>query len=143
MELLNITKYLEDYGKNLTTTYTNISGYNKVTYTVRRMDDICILELDLGDYWKWIEYGRKGGKMPPINSIVKWIKKKGLTSNRVSLKSMAFAIAKNVSKRGLKPKLYFLKSKQRLPDFKLGLDAALKKDLEEYNKKNLKLKKTK
>ncbi|CAB5223438.1 hypothetical protein UFOVP384_51 [uncultured Caudovirales phage] len=36
------------------------------------------IEIAMADYWEWVENGRRPGKRPPINSIIKWIKDKQL-----------------------------------------------------------------
>jgi len=80
-------------------------------------------------YWKYIEYGRKPGKMPPPSKLgKKWqvsqgidprkvmyeinLKSKGLkkqskklTYDRAS-KQLAFIIARSIGKKGLKPRPY-------------------------------------
>lgn len=139
MDLQNTIKYLENYGKNITSAYRSLSQYNKVSFKVVRFGEIATLELNLGEYWKWIENGRKPGKMPPIDRLIKWVNKKGLRSNKRSIRSIAFAIGKLIAKRGLKPKNYLKRSSQSLPDFKQGLNEAFKKDLEIFNN-TLKLK---
>ena len=82
--------------------------------------------ITMADYWDYVERGRKRGKKPPIDSIIAWIKWKGIipklsqkakaTSNKISdklerktfktkaidsgIKSLAFAIATNIGKHG-------------------------------------------
>lgn len=54
-------------------------------------------------YFYQQEYGRKSGSMPPIKSIYDWLKyqKYGLTFKTDNeRKSLAFAIAKNIAKKG-------------------------------------------
>ena len=49
--------------------------------------------------------GRKAGMMPPIAPIRNWIKRRNLTPKAgKSIDSFAFAIAKNIAKRGTNPK---------------------------------------
>lgn len=50
------------------------------------------------DYFKYVENGRKPGKMPPLNEIIKWVSSKGLP------RSAAFPIAKKIGKFGIKPR---------------------------------------
>lgn len=48
--------------------------------------------------------GRKAGKMPPVQAILEWLKVKGIRpiEQRMSITSLAWAIAKNIAKRGTK-----------------------------------------
>ena len=49
--------------------------------------------------------GRKAGMMPPLAPIKNWIKRKNLRPKAgASIDSFAFAIAKNIAKRGTNPK---------------------------------------
>lgn len=49
--------------------------------------------------------GRKAGKMPPVQNILKWINAKGIRpiEENVSASSLAWAIAKKIAKEGTKP----------------------------------------
>lgn len=50
-----------------------------------------------------IEKGRgRNKRMPPIKAIQGWVRRKGIASSR-NAKSVAFAIAKSIAKRGLPP----------------------------------------
>lgn len=46
--------------------------------------------------------GRSAGKMPPIENIKRWIEQKGVTpiESKMTTTSLAWAIAKNISKNG-------------------------------------------
>ena len=91
-----------------------------------RFNDIKILgskyslEIVMENYWQYADQGRAGGKMPPIEPIMKWIAQKGIPirqqvkakklkrkskltlSQRVrsQQKSLAFLIARNIAKKG-------------------------------------------
>ncbi|WP_418513719.1 hypothetical protein [Corallibacter sp.] len=46
--------------------------------------------------------GRKAGKMPPVQSILEWVKKRGIQSieAKMTTTSLAWAIAKKIAKKG-------------------------------------------
>ena len=52
-------------------------------------------------YSQQLEFGREAGKFPPIEIIKKWIIDKGLVYD-VSLNSLAFLIARKISREGWK-----------------------------------------
>ena len=59
----------------------------------------------LEKYWKWLEYGRKPGKQPPIASIEEWIKVKRIVPRAINgklptTKQLAFAISKSIGEHG-------------------------------------------
>lgn len=68
-------------------------------------------------YAEFVEYGRKSGKMPPVDVIYQWVKRKGRTRNSALKAAAAFthksedalarqaawAIAKDIAKKGTRP----------------------------------------
>jgi hypothetical protein len=57
-------------------------------------------------YASFANYGRKPGKRPPVNAIVKWIALKPIDTGGRDIRQVAFAIAAVIGKRGVKPKLF-------------------------------------
>lgn len=58
-------------------------------------------------YAPFVEYGRKPGKRPPIDAIVRWIALKPVNTGDRDIRSVAFAIATAIGKRGVKPRYPF------------------------------------
>lgn len=80
----------------------------------------------MNDYWEYVENGRRAGKKPPIDELIKWIKWKGIkptlydrakakavkglkgaerktareNAYEKSVKSLAFAIATKIAQKG-------------------------------------------
>lgn len=80
--------------------------------------------LNLPVYWKWVENGRKAGKMPPIEPILDWIKAKPVVPRErdgrlPTEKQLAFLIARSIGKDGTKGKHVLERSVQE------GLDMML------------------
>ena len=68
-------------------------------------------------YAEFVEYGRKSGKMPPVDVIYQWVRRKGRTRNSALkaaavfsgksedqlARSASWAIAKSIAEKGTKP----------------------------------------
>lgn len=65
-------------------------------------------EISLASYWKYVEYGRRPGKFPPLQNILDWIKIKPIIPRPVnglklpSEKQLAFLISRKIAKDGIK-----------------------------------------
>ena len=53
-------------------------------------------------YWKFVDGGRKKGTRPPIGPLKRWVQVK-LGKDEEDSTRMAFAIAENIRKNGIKP----------------------------------------
>lgn len=66
------------------------------------------IKVEMEDYWKYVEDGRKAGKMPPIQSIYEWIQNKRSVQSKIknaknritATKSLAFVIARKIGAKG-------------------------------------------
>ena len=62
------------------------------------------------DYWKYVEEGRRAGKMPPIKNIYEWIRYKRPIQDKIqqspdkiaATKSLAYVIARKIGQKGTK-----------------------------------------
>lgn len=121
IEFKNLKRVLEDYGKNLVENYqraladygVNASGElsKSVKYIIN--DDKkgeFEVNLELLEYWKYIERGRKAGKMPPISAIEKWIEVKPVIprpnkdGKLPTTKQLAYLIARKIGDEGILPR---------------------------------------
>lgn len=64
--------------------------------------------ISLASYWKYVEYGRKAGKFPPINKILKWIEIKPVIPRpnngiKPTNKQLAFLISRKIARDEIKP----------------------------------------
>ena len=63
--------------------------------------------IDIASYWKYVEYGRRPGKFPPINKILDWIKVKPVIPRPLNgLKppteaQLAFLISRKIARDGI------------------------------------------
>lgn len=125
--------------------------YNSIKkVSVKNSKGNFMITLNLEEYWKYIEEGRKAGKqpnrkkMPPITEIRKWIDKKNIIPRPIRLKSgkefsptrntLAFLISRSILKNGFKtaipPKPFFKTSLQTAKEMFIDkIKEALVKDL--------------
>lgn len=66
-----------------------------------------VVSLNLEHYWRYVEYGRRPGKMPPIDNIEEWIRVKPVVPNTMNGKvptsrQLAFMIARKIGREGTK-----------------------------------------
>lgn len=122
-------KALNDFGNFIITNYksqleaeqmNNGELYRTISYSVSTVNSGWVISVSLADYWKYVEYGRRPGKMPPVSAIENWIKVKQIIPHSMTLKSgktviptipqLSFLIARSIGRRGIPPKPLFKKS---------------------------------
>ena len=122
-------KALNDFGNFIVTNYksqleaeqmNNGELYRTISYSVSTGTGGWVISVSLADYWKYVEYGRRPGKMPPVSAIENWIKVKQIIPHSMTLKSgktviptipqLSFLIARSIGRRGIAPKPLFQKS---------------------------------
>lgn len=65
------------------------------------------VSFNLEEYWKFVEYGRRPGKRPPIDAIEQWIKVKPIIPDPINgrvptTKQLAFLISRKIGMEGTK-----------------------------------------
>lgn len=122
-------KALNDFGKVIIDNYksqleaeqmNNGELYKTISYSVSTGTGGWVISVSLADYWKYVEYGRRPGKMPPVSAIENWINVKQIIPHSMTLKSgktviptipqLSFLIARSIGRRGIAPKPLFQKS---------------------------------
>ena len=94
--------------------------YRTLSYSVKMDNSSWLISISLEEYWKYIEYGRRPGKMPPLDVIEKWIKVKQILPRPLTLKSgksvvptipqLSFLIARKIGRDGIRPRPFFKQS---------------------------------
>lgn len=110
--------------------------YDSLGYDISKNAETTSMAFKMADYGEFQDKGVSGiknkyntpykytNKMPPPSSLDKWIVRKGIAPRSggkfTSRKSLQFAIAKSIYKKGIKPSLFFTKpferAFKRLPD---------------------------
>lgn len=71
------------------------------------------MSVEMLDYWKNVNDGRKPGKYVPLAPLKSWIKKKGLNRDtkgrfkKFNITGVAVAISKNIQKFGIQPTNFY------------------------------------
>ena len=76
-------------------------GINSIETKIRQAGDGLIIAIMGEDYMAYQETGRKAGSFPPIKALEAWVKRKGLASEAKEVKSIAFAIGRNMKRIGM------------------------------------------
>lgn len=119
-EWTNVIDVLNDFGQMLVEEYkdqlilndVNASDelYNSVNYIFKENGGTFEVSLELADYWKYVENGRKAGKWPPISAIQKWVEIKPVLPRPMdngklpTTQQLAFLIARKIGLEGIKPR---------------------------------------
>lgn len=146
-EWTNVIDVLNDFGQMLVEEYkdqlilndVNASDelYNSVNYIFKENGGTFEVSLELADYWKYVENGRKAGKWPPISAIAKWIEIKPVLPRPMdngklpTTQQLAFLISRKIGLEGIAPRPLLQQSIEEVWDImREYLEEALAKDVE-------------
>lgn len=147
----NLEAVLNEYGKEVRNQYQlNLihsdriaSGelLNSCEFDVKLSNRTYQVRLELADYWKYVEYGRKPGKFPPTSKILDWILIKPVLPRpddkiQPTPKQLAFLIGRKIANEGYEGSKDLEKANDSLiKRFEPKIVAALAKDLGTYMQK--------
>lgn len=113
LDTTNLRKQLEILGVESIGFITKILAENdkQVTGNLIKSLDFRIIEetnnlflqILAAPYFKFVDEGRRPGKIPPIKPIQKWSERKGIKFKNMNSKQTAFVIARSIGKKGIKP----------------------------------------
>lgn len=102
---------VERYKAAISTQIASGNLERSIVYRVQGSNDEYHIYINLAAYYIYLEQGRRPGKMPPIDAIVKWIRVKKITPYPYRLpsgksvipseRSLAFLIARAIGRRGM------------------------------------------
>lgn len=128
-------------GKNRSNASMTLNDTMKSIVTV--VDDHYKVEIELQDYWEYVENGRKPGKFPPVNRIKEWISVKPVRpypdarGKLPTVDQLAFLIGRKIANEGIDPKPFFKPAKEETQRyFEEALVLAIDEDVKsfiEYN----------
>lgn len=111
-------KVLADAKQNLKTNRSIATGQVRDSGVVQEQKDESIDVIFKSNHSFFVEFGRKAGRMPPVDKIAEWVKKIGFADTYTQggnrrkrgeafykgLKSIAFLIARKIGQKGTTPK---------------------------------------
>ena len=141
-------RVLNEFAQSIVDTYKDkiqeySSGklYNSITFRTSITGKGLKITIRLADYWQYIEYGRrKGAKMPPIKAIKDWIEVRNIVPRPMKLQggktevptteSLAYIIARSISRKGIKARPYMQQSiDENMDAFLRDLSVAVEADI--------------
>lgn len=96
------------------------------------------LQVEMLDYWKYVNDGRRPGKYAPLDSILNWIRAKGLKGRDkkgrfITNESFAWGINTNIKKFGIAPTFFANNAEARVvAQFEQKIAEALEQDYGDY-----------
>lgn len=143
MEFKRLKEVLERYGQLLVTKYQmyvpEASGklVQSVKYELKYNETSYEVGLWLEDYWKYVEYGRKAGKFPPLSKIEEWIRVKPVIPRPYdgklpTEKQLAYLIGRKIANEGIEGKNVLKRTEDEVRDEMLmSIKQAIMEDIQE------------
>ena len=143
MEFKRLKEVLERYGQLLVTKYQSYvpeaSGklVQSVRYELKYNETSYEVGLYMEDYWKYVEYGRKAGKFPPLSKIEEWIKVKPVIPRPYdgklpTEKQLAYLIGRKIANEGIEGKNVLKRTEDEVRDEMLmSIKQAIMEDIQE------------
>lgn len=111
---------------------------NSISTEIKVGSDTFEVVLNVVDYFKYVEEGRKPGKFPPVDKILSWIKVKPVIPRPINGKlpteqQLAFLIGRKIATEGIEAGHQLRDTVQDInAQFVPRLQEALEKDFETY-----------
>ena len=111
---------------------------NSISTEIKVGSDTFEVVLNVVDYFKYVEEGRKSGKFPPPNAILKWINAKPVIPRPMHGKlptkqQLAFLIGRKIATEGIEAGHQLRDTVQAInAEFIPKLEAALQEDFDAY-----------
>ena len=108
MKWNHLQKALERYMYFLSAAKNNIPQYyelkDKISFKVDVSGNLFEVTFNAPEYWKYANYGRPPGKMPPVSAIEEWITRRRIVpesnTSTPNVTSLAYVIARKIGREG-------------------------------------------
>lgn len=96
--------YLLQASRNNMPTYYELK--DKINFVMNVNGNFYEIEFNAPSYWKYANDGRRPGKMPPVNIISDWVKRRNITPYALkngklpTMNQLAYVIARKISNEG-------------------------------------------
>ena len=109
MKWNHLQKALETYSMYLlSASINNMPQYyelkDKISFKVEVSGNLFEVIFNAPEYWKYANYGRPPGKMPPVSAIEEWITRRRIVpepnTSTPNVTSLAYAIARKIGEEG-------------------------------------------
>lgn len=101
-----VQQLLEQYKESLREHRASGRLQDTATAVINITNSVFQVSFLLEDYWKYVEYGRKAGKQPPIEAIEQWIRVKHVVPRTLgkvpTTKQLAHLISRSIGEKGIK-----------------------------------------
>lgn len=112
-KFISVSSILKDYGlkiinalkKNLEQHTASHVLQQSIDFSVAIFGNVYTMSIQMEDYWRYVEYGRRAGKFPPPESIFKWTTAKGFSINETA---RSFGIKGKINRESVRRQLAFL-----------------------------------
>lgn len=119
MKWNHLQKALETYSMYLlSAARNNMPQYyelkDKISFKVDVSGNLFEVTFNAPEYWKYANYGRPPGKMPPVSAIEEWITRRRIVpesnTSTPNATSLAYVIARKIGREGTKGTKFLEKS---------------------------------
>ena len=107
---------------------------DKISFKVDVSGNLFEVTFNAPEYWKYANYGRPPGKMPPVSAIEEWITRKRIVpesnTSTPNVTSLAYVIARKIGKEGTKGTKFLEKSLDEQKEYWMStISAAIGEDI--------------
>ena len=141
MKWNHLQKALETYNTYLlSAARNNMSQYyelkDKISFKVDVSGKLSEVTFNAPEYWKYANYGRPPGKIPPVSAIEEWITRRRIVpesnTSTPNVTSLAYAIARKIGKEGTKGTKFLEKSLDEQKEYWMStISSAIGEDIRE------------
>ena len=139
MKWNHLQKALETYSMYLpSAAKNNMSQYyelkDKISFKVDVSGNLFEVTFNAPEYWKYANYGRPPGKMPPVSAIEEWITRRRIVpepnTSTPNVTSLAYVIARKIGRKGTKGTKFLEKSLDEQKEYWMStISAAIGEDI--------------